>query len=256
MTTTPLSGKDLEAYQAEVVFGLEHGTLMGTSPLKYEVSAEDPRNTQGAFLYHYDGVPEYVEGDYAAFSHHEFFTVIKDCCYGLPPEQVIIGGKTWVRSDHFTSSGERPCPCQDYTDSDEGADPYVGVQCPLCERGADEKAHGYIYLGDGWTEVIYTRNTLDDMRQVCRTHNIQVTESVLHTCLDCRSEGPSPDEIHHEDYCERAKNPDDLAAGIKTSGLRWFWQTCIPGCLPDSDMFGPFDSELDALEDATDGLTE
>ena len=30
----------------------------------------------------------------------------------------------------------------------------------------------------------------------------------------------------------------------------WFWWTCLPGCLPDSEPFGPFETEADALEDA------
>ena len=30
----------------------------------------------------------------------------------------------------------------------------------------------------------------------------------------------------------------------------WYWWSCFPGCLPDSDAFGPFDSFQDALFDA------
>ena len=32
----------------------------------------------------------------------------------------------------------------------------------------------------------------------------------------------------------------------------WYWWSCFPGCLPDSEAFGPFDSEAEALEDARD----
>ena len=32
----------------------------------------------------------------------------------------------------------------------------------------------------------------------------------------------------------------------------FYWQTCLPGCLPDSDPFGPFNSEKEALADARD----
>jgi len=31
---------------------------------------------------------------------------------------------------------------------------------------------------------------------------------------------------------------------------KWYWQACYPGCLPDSDPFGPFDSEDEARQDA------
>lgn len=30
----------------------------------------------------------------------------------------------------------------------------------------------------------------------------------------------------------------------------WYWWTCSPGCLPDSDPFGPFETEAEALADA------
>ena len=30
----------------------------------------------------------------------------------------------------------------------------------------------------------------------------------------------------------------------------WYWWSCFPGCLPDSDPIGPFDSETAALDDA------
>lgn len=36
----------------------------------------------------------------------------------------------------------------------------------------------------------------------------------------------------------------------------WYYWTCFPGCLPDGDPFGPFDSEDDALADAREGLEE
>lgn len=32
----------------------------------------------------------------------------------------------------------------------------------------------------------------------------------------------------------------------------WYWWTCLPGCLPDSEPSGPFDTEEDALQDAQD----
>lgn len=33
----------------------------------------------------------------------------------------------------------------------------------------------------------------------------------------------------------------------------WYYWFCFPGCMPSSDIEGPFDSEADALEDAQDG---
>ncbi len=32
----------------------------------------------------------------------------------------------------------------------------------------------------------------------------------------------------------------------------WYWWACFPGCLPDGDPIGPFDTEAEALADARD----
>lgn len=43
-----------------------------------------------------------------------------------------------------------------------------------------------------------------------------------------------------------------LGAIVEEEGIKggWFWWTCLPGCLPDSDPFGPFESHEEALRDA------
>ena len=33
----------------------------------------------------------------------------------------------------------------------------------------------------------------------------------------------------------------------------WYWWSCFPGCLPDSEPTGPFATEQDALDDAREG---
>ena len=33
-------------------------------------------------------------------------------------------------------------------------------------------------------------------------------------------------------------------------GTGWYWWTCLPGCLPDSEPMGPFGTEAEAIEDA------
>lgn len=32
----------------------------------------------------------------------------------------------------------------------------------------------------------------------------------------------------------------------------WYWRTCFPGCLPDGDPDGPYDTEEEALNAAQD----
>jgi hypothetical protein len=34
----------------------------------------------------------------------------------------------------------------------------------------------------------------------------------------------------------------------------WYWWACFPGCMPEGDAMGPFDTEEDALADARDGV--
>lgn len=36
-------------------------------------------------------------------------------------------------------------------------------------------------------------------------------------------------------------------------GSGWYWWACFPGCLPDGEPNGPFDSKEQALADAQEG---
>jgi len=36
----------------------------------------------------------------------------------------------------------------------------------------------------------------------------------------------------------------------------WYWWSCFPGCLPDSDPIGPFATEAEALADAQEGAED
>ena len=54
-------------------------------------------------------------------------------------------------------------------------------------------------------------------------------------------------------YLDTDKNGDDIldSAGNPISA-GWYWQACFPGCLPDGDPIGPFDTEREAIADAQD----
>jgi hypothetical protein len=41
--------------------------------------------------------------------------------------------------------------------------------------------------------------------------------------------------------------PGETAYGLVNG---WYWWSCFPGCLPDSEPVGPFDTEAEALADA------
>ncbi len=45
-----------------------------------------------------------------------------------------------------------------------------------------------------------------------------------------------------------------IDAIVEDNGITggWFWWSCFPGCLPDGNPNGPFDTEEDALADAQD----
>lgn len=51
-----------------------------------------------------------------------------------------------------------------------------------------------------------------------------------------------------EGYCPSCERSG--AEIIPTVRVGWFYWFCFPGCLPDSDAYGPFDSEEVALEQA------
>lgn len=36
----------------------------------------------------------------------------------------------------------------------------------------------------------------------------------------------------------------------------WYWWSCFPGCLPDGDPIGPFDTKAEALADAQEFADE
>ena len=45
-------------------------------------------------------------------------------------------------------------------------------------------------------------------------------------------------------------NYHDLPEFECITGAGFYWQSCFPGCIPDSDAVGPFQTEAEAIEDA------
>ena len=52
-----------------------------------------------------------------------------------------------------------------------------------------------------------------------------------------------------EDF-NRLNNAMDENDDLFYSGPGWYYATCCPGCLPDSDWFGPYDTEDACIEAA------
>lgn len=61
-----------------------------------------------------------------------------------------------------------------------------------------------------------------------------------------RSEAGTVQRIRLDD--ERETTPNNFQAASFLQG--WYWWSCFPGCLPDSDPYGPYDTEQQALEAA------
>ena len=51
-------------------------------------------------------------------------------------------------------------------------------------------------------------------------------------------------EVFHYDLAsfQHCKGADGLVG--------FYWQSCFPGCIPDSDAIGPFSTEAEAIQDA------
>lgn len=249
-----LTEAQIERESVEYVFRLTGGEL-SDKPL----ACTDDDEGEHVYTYHYAGVPEYASSDYDDIHSNDcdYFTIVTCCLYGAPPAVLIDGdGKRYDKVTDFVSSGETKCCCADLDEEQE--DPFKGERCPYCGRDPGEE-HGFIYIGDGWCEVVYRHDAIQAMRDLASSHNLQVwSDSAITfecngTCNDdltfpltvvnAQPDGGCP-------VCGEAFNGGTIKAD------RWWWQTCSPGCLPDSDVMGPFDDETDALEDATEGLAD
>lgn len=65
------------------------------------------------------------------------------------------------------------------------------------------------------------------------------------------------------DVCDMNRHGTDVARCPECGGSiprsavhqRWFYWTCLPGCLPDSEPFGPYDTAVEAVQAALDSLS-
>jgi hypothetical protein len=88
------------------------------------------------------------------------------------------------------------------------------------------------------------------MMGLCERSNIQVWESktYIHECHDCGHEWTG----ERDDECPQCGSVKGESPATGSTG--WYWQTCCPGCLPDSGACGPFPTHGVCLDDATEGL--
>jgi hypothetical protein len=72
------------------------------------------------------------------------------------------------------------------------------------------------------------------------THHFTDTEGNEHWPVEVFYHG---DHAPHHDGTPAVDDEPAMEAG-------WYWWTCFPGCMPESDPHGPFDCEDDAITDA------
>ena len=61
-------------------------------------------------------------------------------------------------------------------------------------------------------------------------------------------------EVFYIDPREAGTRRFNVDGPVTQSG--WYWWTCFPGCLPDSEPNGPFATQAEALADARDGMED
>lgn len=52
--------------------------------------------------------------------------------------------------------------------------------------------------------------------------------------------------MDNDDGIDADENGEAYASG-------WYWWSCFPGCLPDGEPMGPFDTEEEVIADAQSG---
>ena len=213
MKTHNMTEFQIEKMQIEAVFGLTGGEL-SDKPVAYTYETEDGETKHGVFQHTYEGVPEYAQSDFAdaPFAYREssvdYFTAVTDCLWGLPALRIDVAGKTYVRVADYRSSGEIECYCHELETP-------LDTTCPLCER--DPKSTdgpGYIYLGDGYCEVVYREDVpaysdddMSDLASICESwhggqstacYAVLSTQSKAHVA-DALSELSRAGFLAHED---------------------------------------------------------
>lgn len=87
----------------------------------------------------------------------------------------------------------------------------------------------------------------DNLEAKCRKYNLEVWHTTGAAARAHRAGA-------REAYNATTGNNTDFAQWAGEHGFQiragWYWWTCCPGCLPDSDPIGPFTSYTRAAEDA------
>lgn len=83
--------------------------------------------------------------------------------------------------------------------------------------------------------------------------DVEVWQEDAVRCEDCDSVFPRP---NLDDYSCPSCDDDQEHNTITEARNQWWWWFCFPGCVPDSEPNGPFETEAEALKDAQEGADE
>jgi hypothetical protein len=149
-----------ERAQVAEVFGLTGGELMDVAwvPNYLKGGAAAPYGIPVwkvvVFTYWYQGTPDYsFDADWNNVPGQTCRTVCQDEMFGMVPETVTDSEGRWKIVARYLNSGETECPWRD-SDPGEAVQAAGSDPCPLCGEALDQP-HGYIYIGDGWAEIVY-----------------------------------------------------------------------------------------------------
>jgi hypothetical protein len=140
-----------ERMQIQEVFGLTGGELYDEPWTPTYITDTFGESRERTFTYWYEDPPAYAMEDFEDWSSVNYRTVCANEMFGQVPATVTDEQGTWSVVARFGSSGEVECP--GLVNAGELAE-HIPFPCPYCE-GDEDSGHGYIYIGEGWSEIVY-----------------------------------------------------------------------------------------------------
>jgi hypothetical protein len=89
--------------------------------------------------------------------------------------------------------------------------------------------------------------------------DVETWQDIVLTSACCQTDVPmsAVDVALSDARCPTCDKPQRRWLGRRSGSKErkgWFYRFCFPGCMPDSDPCGPFDTEAEALTDAREGI--
>ena len=105
---------------------------------------------------------------------------------------------------------------------------------PDTKDNAGNPVHAVFASNDGWS-----RECCDDCREYLNPEYQRMLDQTEFFYQDANDfANADPDSWQAERLAESNSTPTELAG--------WYYWTCLPGCMPDSDASGPFATEEEA----------